>query len=766
MVRYLVLLLTLLPSIAVAQIVDDPYMEKKLGEARRYQRQFEHKKAIEVLDELYAQSVKNKNDFAAGMALMKKTHYTIENGDFTTEEPDWAALESFRLRDEVRNTLLKIDLCKVKATYYKTKGGNYSEAFRFLDEGIRLAGDSPEYQPVLAELYYLYGQLKGKTTQYIEANTFFLKAMRIYDQSGDEESALQLYSELANASFLIGEKERAIDYARKGIEAMKKHRDYEDLAVQLSNLARMYHTSGDSDNAIRYFTESAEYASRSARKETRFISLVDLALVYHARKDRGNALKYMEQAIAEGRKIGQPKLHRYIRTCAMFAGYTGNEELMNRYYDESYALALKDNDREALRDWHGSQNFYYAQVKGDKTRAYPFLEKFHAYKDSIVNERSRKDFNELEVQYQAEKKQAEIDRLSTERKIQTLEIERKNALIRGNRLEALEKQKEIELLTKEKEINDLKIARQAEALRLNEMQIRYLDEQKKVAEQENQLKEKSIRNEKLARNLVIASSLLGLLIIAFFINRMLLKKKIEQKNMLLKERNRISSELHDEVGSTLTAINLLSHAAMKNTGPETPVRQQVEKIRDNTREVMENISDIVWSMNPENNSFQSIRARMIDYLETVLETADIDYTFEMDDAVSELKMTSEKRRDFYLIFKEAVNNLSKYSRARRVEIKIIKDRNFIEMSIRDNGVGFDERLVKRGNGLTNMKKRAERNGGSLEIRSAGHFPASARSREAVNVDTFTVGPSLQEAFSGETFPAETGTQVSVQFPYT
>jgi|GEM_PF-1113608 len=734
MVRYLVLLLALLPAVAAAQVTDDAYLQKKLDDARRYQRQSEYPRAIQVLDELYAQAVKEKNDFAAAIALMKKTQYAIGNGDYGAREPDWRPLESFRLRDEVRNTLLKIHLNKLKATWYKTGGGNHSEAYRLLDEGIRLAGSRAEFQPALAELYYLYGQLKTKDGHQIEANNFFLKAMRIYDQSDDEESTLQLYSELANASFLIGEKERAMDYAKKGIEAMKKHKDYEELTVQLSNLARMYQLSGDAENATRYFTESAEYAARSSRKETRFISLVDLALVYHSRKDRENALKYMEQAIAEGRKINQPKLHRYIRTGAMFAGYKGNEELMNRYYAESYAMAMKENDREALRDWHGSQNFYYGQVKGDKARAYPFLEKFHAYKDSIVNEKSRKDFNELEVQYQTERKQAEIDKLSAERKIQTLEIERKNALIRGNRLEALEKQKEIELLTKEKEISDLKIARQNEALRLNEMQIRYLDEQKKVAEQENLLKEKSIRNEKLTRNLVIASALAGLLVIAFLVNRMLLKKKIEQKNMLLKERNRISAELHDEVGSTLTAINLLSHAAMRNTGPETPVRRQVEKIRDNTREVMENISDIVWSMNPENNSFQAIRARMIDFLETVLETSDIDYTFEMEDTVSELKMASEKRRDFYLIFKEAVNNLSKYAHASRAEIRIARAGNFISMIIRDNGTGFDPKRVKKGNGLSNMRKRTERNAGTLEITS------------------------------GRT--GETGTLVSVQFPYT
>lgn len=286
--------------------------------------------------------------------------------------------------------------------------------------------------------------------------------------------------------------------------------------------------------------------------------------------------------------------------------------------------------------------------------------------------------------------------------------------------------------------------------------------QKKVAEQENRLKEETIRNEKLVRNLVIASFLAGLLIVVFFVNRMLLKKKIEQKNMLLKERNRISSELHDEVGSTLTAINLLSHAAMKNLSgsPEMSARQQVEKIRDNTRHEMENISDIVWSMNPENNGFQAIRARMIDFLETVLETGGVDYTFEIEDSLNDLKMPSEKRRDFYLIFKEAVNNLSKYARASRAEVRIAKAGNFIEMMIRDNGVGFDESLIKKGNGLTNMKKRAERNGGSLEIRQVGVLSGVVLGGEVAPGQTPLGGGRPDGASSGET-----GTLVQVRFSY-
>lgn len=706
------------PIFGFCQVVSEGFVERKLNEASQLYQQSDYENALKTLEALYSQSLKEKNSYGAGMALSKKIFYQTEKGDFLKTEPDWNVLDKFSSKNKTQNTILKMNILRTKAEFYSQKE-EYQKATAYLDEGIRLSENSPQTAYITAELFYLYGKIKQKNSQHIEANQYILKAIRIYENHNDDESASYLYGELANISFLMGEKERALDYAKKGIESLKKYKNYENLAIQLSNLGRMYQKNGDTDNAIKYFTESAEYATKSAKKETKFVSLVDLALVYHSKKDRENALKYMITAIEEGKVINQPKLHRYIRLGAMFAGYTGDEELMNRYYNESYEMAVRAKDKEALRDWYGSQNFYYANVKKEPAKAYPFLEKFHAYKDSIINEKSKKDFNELEVQYQSEKKQSEIAKLSVEKKIQTLEIDRKNALLKGNILEANEKQREIELLTKTKEINDLKIDGQNEALNLNAVQIKYLQQQRKLSEQENLLKENKIRNEKLKRNLIIASFAAAILVFAFLINRMILKKKIDQKNMLLKERSRISSELHDEVGSTLTAISLLSHSASNNLAndKENPAHEKIEKIRENTQTVMENISDIVWSMNPNNENFSQMKIKMIEFAETVLENNDIDYTFEVGNDLNDIKLNAEKRRDFYLIFKEALNNLSKYSKANVAEIKIQKSGSLLKMLIKDNGIGFNESLVKQGNGLRNMKKRAERNGGNLDIKS-------------------------------------------------
>lgn len=719
-------LLWLLPFLAVSQNNTQKYVDQQLYEAKKHYRRLDYEKSIKILDQLYTYALREKSTSGAAMALIRKNYYQIENGDFLKKEPQWAILEQFKTGDKGWDRTLAANVLKLKGIYHNVKNER-TKALSFLEEAIKLIEGSPNDAEMLGEIYFTYASIKIKSSQYIDANSFFLKSIKIFEKIKHDELMGQLYGGLAHVTFLMGEKGRAIDYAKKGISILKEQKDYENLGVQLSNLARIYQTSGDTENAIKYFSESAQYASKSARKETQFVRLVDLALVYHSKKDRANALKFMETAIAEGKKINQPGLHRYTRLAAMFAGYTGNEALMNKYYSESYAMALLAKDKDALRDWYGSLNFYYANVKKDSTRAYPYLEKFHAYKDSIINEKSKKDFNELEVQYQSEKKQSEINRLTAEKLIQELEIEKKNAMISANLAMEAERQHEIRLLNKVQEINKLKIGQQDERLRLNAIQIKSLEQQKKIGEQENQLKENKLQNEKLTRNLAIASFVALLFTAAFFVNRVMLKKKLEQKNMLLRERNRISSELHDEVGSTLTAINLLSHSVIKklDVNAEKPTLLQVEKIRDNTQQVMENINDIVWSMNPENNTFGNIKIRMLEFAESVLDTKNIDYVFEAGDALNEIEMNAEERRDFYLIFKEALNNLSKYSQASQVLINMEKDRNFIKLTIKDNGVGFNQALVKKGNGLSNMKQRAERNNGSLEI-SSGEKGTSLR----------------------------------------
>lgn len=145
--------------------------------------------------------------------------------------------------------------------------------------------------------------------------------------------------------------------------------------------------------------------------------------------------------------------------------------------------------------------------------------------------------------------------------------------------------------------------------------------------------------------------------------------------------------------------------------------KQMKTISKRAREVMSIMDDIVWSVNPMNDPIDRILVHMHERASEVLEPIGINFLLQVDKTVEKLNLPMEQRKDFYLIFKEAINNIAKYSGATQVSIKLNKLEQQICLEIKDNGQGFDLEKVKQGNGLKNMANRAERMKGKLEIES-------------------------------------------------
>lgn len=200
----------------------------------------------------------------------------------------------------------------------------------------------------------------------------------------------------------------------------------------------------------------------------------------------------------------------------------------------------------------------------------------------------------------------------------------------------------------------------------------------------------------------------------YFIHRLRVNRLLAME----KVRTRIARDLHDDMGSTLSTINILSTMAkMKVHKDATKTEEYLEKISDNSSRMMEAMDDIVWSINPMNDNMQKITARMREFATGVLEAKNIEFSFRVDPQVQDLRLDMEARRDFFLLFKEAINNLAKYSQCNNATIDISIARNKLLMKISDDGIGFDVNNSDGGNGLTNMQKRAQSLNGRLEIES-------------------------------------------------
>ncbi|MFN0276908.1 MAG: triple tyrosine motif-containing protein [Chitinophagales bacterium] len=196
------------------------------------------------------------------------------------------------------------------------------------------------------------------------------------------------------------------------------------------------------------------------------------------------------------------------------------------------------------------------------------------------------------------------------------------------------------------------------------------------------------------------------------------KVRINQILRLERLRNKISRDLHDDVGSTLSSIHMMSKLA-KTQSEKHPEKIPVllEKISIGSENMMENMSDIVWAVNPKNDTLENMLVRMQQFAADLLEAKNISYAFEVNESILKTKIPLEIRRDFYLIYKEAINNLAKHSACTQAVIRLYLDKNVLHLIVKDNGIGFDYNLQNQGNGLKNYQARSKNINGKVEMQS-------------------------------------------------
>ena len=194
------------------------------------------------------------------------------------------------------------------------------------------------------------------------------------------------------------------------------------------------------------------------------------------------------------------------------------------------------------------------------------------------------------------------------------------------------------------------------------------------------------------------------------------KLRLERALAVEKIRSRISRDLHDDLGSTLSSISILS-GQVKNKLDKKPeeIAPLLDKINESSVRMNDSLQDLVWAVKPENDTMQELLARMEQFASGLFESKNIDYSFTGAENIASTKINPEFIRNVYLIFKEAVNNIAKYSACKNATIVFSEKNKVFSMSITDDGIGFNPDTVKKGNGLNNMRKRAEQIGGKLEF---------------------------------------------------
>jgi len=195
------------------------------------------------------------------------------------------------------------------------------------------------------------------------------------------------------------------------------------------------------------------------------------------------------------------------------------------------------------------------------------------------------------------------------------------------------------------------------------------------------------------------------------------RKELEKQVAVLAakqdERNRISADMHDELGSGVTAIRLMSEIAKSKM--KDHVFPELEKISHSANELLNKMNTIIWTMTSSNDSVENLVAYIRSYAVEFFENTSIDCYFSMPASIPHREINGEKRRNMFLSVKEALNNVLKHSQSSVVKINVTVSEKLV-IEIQDDGVGINmEKLRKFGNGLHNMKKRMTSIDGEFEI---------------------------------------------------
>jgi PAS domain S-box-containing protein len=190
----------------------------------------------------------------------------------------------------------------------------------------------------------------------------------------------------------------------------------------------------------------------------------------------------------------------------------------------------------------------------------------------------------------------------------------------------------------------------------------------------------------------------------------------ERFRELERVRKRIATDLHDDIGSALTQISILSEVVHRRIGTDdSPVAEPLALIADSSRELVDSMSDIVWAINPQKDHLNDLLGRMRRFAADMLTARSIEFQFQTPDAERDVQIGANIRREVFLIFKESINNLVKHSDCHRVEVRFLIDEHKLEFTVSDNGRGFDTSAESDGHGLSSMRDRAASLGAEIGI---------------------------------------------------
>ena len=648
----------------------------------------------------HAKNFKNKNYEARSYDLLAEI--SIKKREFK----DFKVYDALatNIAAQLKDTVLLLSLSNRKGIYYMEEGQNdlaeaqYSTALNYslIKKDTRKA----------AEVYSNLGSLYLATGDRNKAATNFFNALKLHELNDNQRGVGETYSNLSSVYYLLGKIDLAITYQKTSIDIREKINDIPGLCIANMNIGQLYLLKKEPKLAKEHLSTAVNYAEQTANNKLIASAYAGMSTYeIMITKDYQTALDWQTKSIVLYEKIDDKQLlSRLYVSAGNLANNIKDSLTAVSYYDKALLLSKFLKNKENISNAYEKISSFYTSRKNYQ-KAYDNYKLHILYRDSITEKSNLSKIEEVRVKYETEKKDGEIIKLITSERLNQLQIEKQNALITGNLLLAKQKQNEIQLLSAEKQLQNLRLNEQNDKIKTQNLNFINKEQQLKIAKTQQIAKQNELTNEKNTNNLLLIGFTLLLLLIITFFNRYQLKKKLEQQTALLKIRNNISKDLHDEVGSTLSSIQILSNISQQAMETNTPeAKKMLQKIATQSKAIQQSMSDIVWSMQPCNDKIENLVVRMREFAAQTLEPLNINLSFDTDPQLTIKSLPISYRKEILLIYKEAITNITKHANADVVFIQLKRlTKNTAELQIKDNGTWKGN---SSGTGLRSMNERA------------------------------------------------------------
>jgi len=583
----------------------------------------------------------------------------------------------------------------------------------------------------LKNVYLHYYATSLNNLAYIEENKSnnpgaiqsYEKALSIFRSIGDRAGEAMCLTNLGFISKKTGDLSGAIAYYEQSVEINKVINNQVGSFAAVNNLGLALFTLGDVKKALACYFEALKMAEDMGDQRRQARCFNNIAGVYEIQKEMKLQREYLEKGLKMAISAGEKRGEAAILINLVGSLITTKEYDQARIYaDRVVEIATEFNDKTLMASARSNlaslsrvtRNFQDA-VKYEK-EALAIRESMNSKTEILGSQNALGEiylaFNKYDEAITYFKQSVELSQaVGYTRGLSRASKNLSNAYkLQGNKTKALEYY-ELHIQMRDS------ITNEDNRKATFKSQYKYEYEIKATADSIRAQGEKTVLSaqlsqEKSQRYALMAAAILGVTLASFAFYRFRVKQEMKE----LQLRNRIASDLHDEVGSAISSISLFAGLAKMKSGKES--EDIVAKIENTSRETVDNMSDIVWSIEPSNDRFDNVLRKMTYFGEQLMGSLGIKFNFAYENGIEKTTFDMAKRKNIYLIYKEAINNAAKYSNARNVNVILSKEGRQYVMEIKDDGKGFDTNSSSLGNGLRNMKRRTEEMNGTLTIESS------------------------------------------------